>query len=339
MRKSILSSLIVLTLMITLASATVSTDKTSYTGNELVTVSSSCTGDSILEVYNAKDLLVTVEQGSSNWTTSYHTASDPSDGKYELNLVCNGKVETSYYFCVDDPTCLDVAVKPKPEPQTSGSGSGGGCFPIWEGTWSYCNNTLQQDKVSLDTKCRRGTRREVRACSPCEYSWTCSDWSNKAEDCGTRKCVDEHSCNTLKQKPFESKACVLGSSLPKVQKPAPFYQKILEPSFWSSWMWWLVGVIAVLLIAGLVVWLVYFRHKDVQWNMADLETWISRERGMGTNDADIRQILKDQTGWTDDEISKAFAGVGGHHTAGTTPVDRPQVVQHGGPEEGKPPVS
>jgi len=326
--------------MITLASATVTTDKTAYTGNQLVNINATCSGDSVLQVLNAKDLLVTIEQGNNNWTTSYHTASDPSDGKYELSLVCNDKTEPTVYFCVDNPTCLD-APKPTPTPQVQtggGSGGGGGCFPRWEGTWSYCNNTLQQDKVSIDTLCRKGTKREVRECSPCEYSWTCSDWSNKAEDCGTRKCVDEHSCNTLKEKPFESKKCVLGSSLPKVQKPAPFYQEILEPSFWAKWMWWIIGVIAVLLIAGLVVWLViHFKHKDVQWNMADLETWITRERNMGTSDADIRQILKDQTGWTDEEISKAFAGVGGHHTAGKTPVDRPQVVQHGGPD-GKPPA-
>ena len=39
----------------------------------------------------------------------------------------------------------------------------------------------------------------------------------------------------------------------------------------------------------------------------ELKEWIRKEEAMGTSKEDIRTILKDNTGWEDEEIDEAFS--------------------------------
>jgi len=81
-------------------------------------------------------------------------------------------------------------------------------------------------------------------------------------------------------------------------------------------------------LAGLTTGLVlHFKQpKQLQYNIKELEDWISKERSMGTPDTHIREILQDNTKWSHDEISEAFKDLGGHPTETSSTV-QPQPPQ------------
>ena len=49
--------------------------------------------------------------------------------------------------------------------------------------------------------------------------------------------------------------------------------------------------------------------KKIAYNVNELNQWIKKEKEMGTSDVDIRQILKQNTGWTDEEVEQWNIGV------------------------------
>jgi hypothetical protein len=118
--------------------------------------------------------------------------------------------------------------------------------------------------------------------------------------------------------PETSKACVSSGSgyTPQVQEQyKPAYSEQPEPQQPSGpeeeksiLPWILGGVGALLLLILIVVLIVHFvhAHKKTAYNVNDLKEWIRKEKEAGTPDADIRQILKENTGWTDEEINRAF---------------------------------
>ena len=66
-------------------------------------------------------------------------------------------------------------------------------------------------------------------------------------------------------------------------------------------------MLAVIVLAALIaVAIHYFKPKKVAYNINELKDWVRKEKQMGTSDLDIREILKHNTGWTDDEIDIAF---------------------------------
>ncbi len=313
--------LVLFLLMISFVIAgSVTTDKTEYSSSDSVKITSTCTGDSVLQVKNADGSLITVEQGSGSWQTTYKTASDPTKGKYTLTSFCesDGKTATKQ-ICVSKPGCLSAGTTGTTG-STSGStgssgggGGGGGCFAKYDTTvtWSLCNSTGQQTRTLPDiSRCRRPAKVEVRDCT-CTESWVCSSWSG--DECGTRKCVDEHSCGTTLQKPIEQKSCPIGGG-PFLQKPAQQDSYLVpdfieETTFWQEWGDWIVGaiIVIILIIIGVVVALHFLHKKKVVYNHDELLQWIKDERAAGTSNADIIGILKQNTGWTNEEVSKAFS--------------------------------
>ncbi len=240
---------------------------------------------------------------------------------------CSRAIECTSNICTGNK-CVAPPAASTGTPSTGGGGSR--CKSNYQyNAWSYCNSTLQQARTGTDFKCRGNpVKYEVRSCTACQYSWVCESWTNSDQQCGSRKCFDEHDCKTTIGKPSESKTCppVSVKKQPYIQKPAapskPFIPPVVTEKvksldlegLWEEYsVWVLGGAGGLVLLIIIIVLIVHFVHKNkVTYNFEELEEWIIKERRMGTADVDIRQILQDQTGWTHDEISKAFQDLGGH---------------------------
>lgn len=305
---------------------TVATDTDDYTRGDYVTFHSGfCSEPSAVRVLDPNGELVYTSHGDRNWQQSYGTNSDSSNGRYTVAVSCEDGNTYSTGFCVNDDGCVAVAPPdPDPVPSSSSSSSSSGgysCPPIWGDCtfWSYCNSSLNRTRTCYDvSKCvlRDQPKREVEACSPCDESWICSLWSTCSAKQQKRQCYDEHKCGTITKKPNLQKTCGSGDSgfppaqvvqqlpPPRFEAPAPVIE---EESFWDKYKWWILGIIAALLLLLLLILLIlHLKHKKQAFNIGELQEWIKKERAMGTSDADIKQILKDNTGWTDKEIEGAF---------------------------------
>ncbi len=216
--------------------------------------------------------------------------------------------------------------------QTPGSGTPGGksCNPKWScGTWNYCNASLEQSRNCNDlNKCEKN-KLEVQACDECVESWVCSLWSDCKNDEQERTCVEEHYCGTDEQKPYLVKSCgveiVAGPQPSQITNQLPPQQPVeaqtahpaTEPfsfkEFWDKYnLYILIGAIALVLILIITILFAYvFKPKKKAYNIDELRAWVQQEKAVGTSDENIKQILTQQTGWTEEEITQAFRGLPG----------------------------
>jgi hypothetical protein len=82
-------------------------DKNEYSSSEQVSISvSSCSGTSLLKIKNPDGDMITIQQGSGNWQTSYNTNSDSSSGKYSLQVNCEDATSMTKFFCVNSAGCF-----------------------------------------------------------------------------------------------------------------------------------------------------------------------------------------------------------------------------------------
>ncbi len=259
--KHIFPLLIVVLLLVPLAAAVeITLPKTDFTRGETVTIAiSSCTGDSLLRIFNPEPQLVQLDQGRNNWGSSYNSLSDPSSGRYTLRANCeNGEIERQ--FCVDSPGCVPAAqedtlgIQPDispgctdpaalnynesaltddrscsyPSPLPTGRYT---CSREWScGVWSFCNASLQQSLDCVDVKAcdtRQLTRSFVRECPKCQESWVCTNWNQCSNGQQRRSCADEHACRTSEYKPLLQKSCQAAEPKPL---PARIVQE-LPPSY------------------------------------------------------------------------------------------------------------
>ena len=76
---------------------------------------------------------------------------------------------------------------------------------------------------------------------------------------------------------------------------------------WNNYKFYIIGGAAAIVLAALVLLALHLlMPKKVAYNLNELKQWVRKEKEMGTSDEDIRQILKQNTGWADDEIAMAF---------------------------------
>ena len=154
----------------------------------------------------------------------------------------------------------------------------------------------------------------MRPCAPCQESWICSEWSECQAGSQSRSCYDEHSCETTDYQPELQKGCEVffppGPEPDKIYSPpAPppavelgFFQK-----FWDNYAIYIIGLLAAVVLAAIILLVIhYFKPKKVAYNINELKQWVRKEKEMGTSDEKIRAILKQNTGWTDEEIDMAF---------------------------------
>lgn len=307
--------LIVLFLLsFTLAAAVdITISKTDYSGSETVTATiSDCVGTSIVEFLNPGGNTVDLKSGEGSWSTSYNTLSDSADGKYSISATCTNGVAQSN-FCVDAPGCVS-------QPTAVGKGGKKSCTPDWDcAGWSFCGPTQTQTRSCFDKNNCEVAKEETQQCETCLESWICSIWAECNAGTQTRACYDEHFCETTANKPALQKGCNQADPFPppariSTQLPPPFAAQApaaAKQSFlaklWDNYKIYIIGGAAAILLAVIVLLAIhFFAPKKVAYNLNELKQWVRKEKEMGTSDADIRQILKQNTGWSDEEIGTAF---------------------------------
>ena len=226
----------------------------------------------------------------------------------------------------------ETAAVPPPEPSPassdSGASSGGGgspsglCAPRWEcSNWNYCNATLEQSRICTDKNNCRDNTIQVQACSACQESWVCSEWSACQNNLQARTCVDEHYCGTVSQQPVVQKSCAVatvpGPVPARVVPPSQIPTVVQQPqpsafSFqmvWKNYKGYLVVAVSILIALAVLLFVLMkvLKPKHLVYNFNDLKEWIKKELSMGTSRDEVRVILKQHTGWKDNEITAAFA--------------------------------
>jgi len=293
----------------------VSTNQVEYSSGQTVTATiTECIGNSIVEFKNPGGSVVDIKSGEGSWSTSYNTLSDSEDGKYEVEATCtNGAAQEN--FCVDAPGCIPSSSTS----ETSNAGGGSSCTPNWScSDWSYCGPTLTQTRSCTDLNKCQSAKEESRPCDACQESWVCSLWNQCNAGTQTRACYDEHLCETTSNKPGLQKGCNQADPVPppsriSTQLPPPYVpppavaQQNFFAKLWEDYQLYLIGGAAVLVLAALVLLAIHLlMPKKIAYNLNELKQWVRKEKEMGTSDSDIREILKQNTGWTDQEVDMAF---------------------------------
>lgn len=266
----------------------VSINKTDYTGGEIVTANiDSCAGTSIAKFLKPNGNLVDIKSGQNNWTTTYHTSSDPAKGKYTISASCsNGLAQAN--FCVDAPGCLEVEEE---------------CISDWDcEEWSACGTDELERRNCTDKNNCEADKEETKACTAaCQESWTCLSWSVCQNGIQTRTCYDQNNCGTTLNKPAGQQACQefpAPAPTPALAEPAE------EGSFFAKNKGLVIAVVlsAVLLVLGL---LYFFKWKGKEASLTEVREWISSEREKGVSDEDLRISLQ-KRGWEEKDIKAAF---------------------------------
>ena len=325
-------TIIILLLIIPLALA-VTTDKATYSLTENVQISGSCNSANVPVAFQLGIGLNTVwdEQtiatDQKTVTITYHPA---SEGTHTLYAACENETAQTATFCVG-ASCQQqgqggAAITNDTIAAPQNSGGGRRCRPSWScTTWSFCNATLQQSRKCYDANNCQGNKVEVQNCSECRESWVCSLWSDCRNGQNYRSCVDDHFCGTTFIKPFLSKACELETA----PGPAPvsYNQQIPPPSnvpvtqqpaqalsgwnkYWKEYKEFIIAIPSGLIFVILVFLLAaHFIKpgKKMAYDVNDLKEWVKKEREMGTSNEDIKQILKQHTGWKESEIEQSFS--------------------------------
>ncbi len=331
--KKILLYLVVFLFSVSLALAvSVVTNKQEYTGSEQVIITTNqCIGISVVKIINSNNILVDIKGGADNGVFYYNTLSDSADGKYKVTAACtNGAAEA--FFCVDASGCLTVTTTAVPAavpqavsnvsvaPVAAGGGVGGGagCVAKWDCySWSYCDVYLKQTRTCVDLNKCQAAKLETQSCAECAESWVCSAWSECSDEQNYRNCDDEHGCGTTVLKPKLQKLCTeeepSGPAPAQISSVMPplYYAPPAEPaakSFWKDNLFYLITIPLVLIAIVVVIILTFhfLKPKRLAYNLNELKQWVRKERAMGTSDEDIRKILKEHTGWRDEEIAQAL---------------------------------
>jgi hypothetical protein len=266
---------------------------------------------------------ISVDQVTANGVNKYSaTYLPPQVGTYTVWASCQGEANVHTSFCVGDgckitPEDIPPIITPPKTPGNTGGGSGGSVTQ-WQCSnyWSVCNVNLTQSRTCFDKKYNQKTKVESRECTSCVESWICSLWSDCSNSFQTRTCQDEHFCETNAKIPIEQRSCAedfvpssSGSTQtftpPDVQLPIT-----TEPSFWDQYKWYFFWSILIILIIALSIFIyLHFFRKKKAYNIEELKAWVKQEKVAGTTNDDIRHILKENTGWMDEEIDSAFASL------------------------------
>jgi hypothetical protein len=115
-------------------------------------------------------------------------------------------------------------------------------------------------------------------------------------------------------KPAESRPCEEDVYQPPTYQPPAYQPPTAFPieeqpaSFWDSYGKWVgLGLLLLVILVALIFIVVHFIHKKhVIYNHAELVEWIRKEKAMGTPTQDMKEILADKTGWSEQEIHDAF---------------------------------
>lgn len=94
----------------------------------------------------------------------------------------------------------------------------------------------------------------------CIENWECTEWTNCTNSQQTRTCEDLNSCNTIVEKPEETRACSESSTQPtaqpSTQPAAPSTPQQQTQSSASKYKYWIIGGVIALLVV------LYFIFKE-----------------------------------------------------------------------------
>lgn len=310
--------LFVFVLSLSLASAVEVNIAQEYShGDKLTIPVAGCSGMSTVRITAPDNQLIHVDQGTGSWSSTYHTNSNPNDGKYTLIINCADGTAAELTFCVDAAGCNVVVSQP-----STGGRAGRGCTSRWSCTpWGYCDSELKQARSCYDQNDCQDRKEQTRVCSQCEESWTCTSWSDCKGGQQTRNCIDEHLCGTRNSKPLLQKDCTIpippgpqpDRIVPQLPPAAPPRQPA-APSLGLRKIWeeYKVPIVAVpsalIIIIVLIIVVSRFARPGgkMAYNLHELKEWIEKEKEMGTSVNDILHILKKNTGWKKKEVLRAF---------------------------------
>lgn len=308
--------LFILAIPLVLAS-TVIVDKDTYTLNEPVTISmADCLGSSMLTILNPFGQAVFSDQGNDDWSTTYHTSSDPSSGTYTINLFCGDESSSTTFTVTEEIPSVEGDEDTSDNGDSSGP-SGGHCVPEWScGYWSICGPELIQTRTCYDQRCSQPPKIETKDCLPCDESWVCSLWSDCVTEDQTRMCYDEHHCGTMILKPITKKPCGAPDTGPapaRIVFAPPDQFTIPSPtdgislSFWQKYKLWiiLIPILILLLLIGLYIYFRFYRAKTAADTFA-LKNWVKKALAKGVSKEKVKEMVQKQTKWTGKELNKVF---------------------------------
>lgn len=324
------------------SAATAELSKTDWSRADDVTLAAdlSCEGWGVVRISNANTPpdLVDVFNGIGDWQLNYKLGADVSDGKYGLSFSCADGEKVDLEFCVDSNDCLGDAPPADPgvqagAPAAGGSSSGGssggggnrGRYQLeCDQYWSVCGADLNQSRQCFNP----GTRKyetQTQACEPCLEQWRCGEWNECSAGVQTRECVDDGACNTAETKPEDEQVCDGVPSFVQGNQQATrgFTDRsgnqfvsnterdeiggaILAQKEGADYVLWASILGGVLLIVLLIFLMYHFFHKEKKFDAGELHAWVVQSRAAGVSDEDIREQLKENTGWSDEDIAKVL---------------------------------
>ena len=182
-------------------------------------------GTSVVARIDGEDVASTTTTGGeygNPWGSFYVPDPDNDRVGEEITFFVDG-IDTgaSDYFLNGDATELHLeitkSVPTTTQPASSdgggGGGGGGGSVSVqpcelngicdeWE-----TEETCPSDCATTTTTQPSGEGETTTTTQACQEKWTCGDWSRCRDGVKTRKCVDENSCGTDIDKPFDSQPC------------------------------------------------------------------------------------------------------------------------------------
>ena len=266
-------------------------------------------------------------------------------GNYAVSAACNNENSAKKSFCVGSNADCGIVVGGGDQSGSSSSsssgssssgGGGGSCSPQWDcEVWTQCNTTLQQSRICYDSnKCKKPSV-ENRTCAPCLESWVCSEWSACDNGGQIRTCEDEHNCGTGVSVPKEKKLCDdtqdygyfpastggneggdTSSSVSSTSEDVSAStsttsttQKKPVVEAKKDYTFYYIGIpslLILLIVLFIVLYHFFHKPKHVVMNLNDLKEWVRKEKEAGSSIDDIRSILSQHTGWSEDELQMAF---------------------------------
>lgn len=219
----------------------------------------------------------------------------------------------------DNQCKLTAGPPPAVVPGPSGGGGGGGGGSGRTGFYNECSDFKDNDNDTLidypdDLGCIDGID-DTEKSEDCRSSWVCTEWGDCRNNFQVRTCTDNNNCETPQFKPIEQQSCGAAQVQPPQvpRQPPMITPPVAEESFlskYSAFIWG--GLLLLVLLVALILAILYFiNRKKVAYNITELKQWIAKEKSAGTSKEDIKNILAEKTGWSEEELVNVFKELNG----------------------------